>query len=89
LTATWKDELQFHLAMCQDRLEEQGVPPDEAHYAAQREFGNATAAKAGLTSASICIGFRAADHQPQQQGAAADRVLVRVETTWHMKGTVK
>jgi predicted permease len=39
------DELQFHLAMRQERLEEQGVPPDEAHCAARREFGNTTEAE--------------------------------------------
>ena len=36
------DELQFHLAMRQQKLREQGVPPDEAPYAARRQFGNVT-----------------------------------------------
>jgi predicted permease len=39
------DELQFHLAMRQEKLAESGVPADDAHYAARREFGNATEAK--------------------------------------------
>ncbi|MDE3180822.1 MAG: ABC transporter permease [Acidobacteriota bacterium] len=39
------DELEFHLAMRERKLVEQGVTPEEAHYAAKREFGNATAAK--------------------------------------------
>jgi putative ABC transport system permease protein len=39
------DELQFHLAMRKQKLIEQGMPAEEAHYAARREFGNATRAK--------------------------------------------
>jgi predicted permease len=39
------DELQFHLAMRAQKLAEAGVPADEAHYAARREFGNETQAK--------------------------------------------
>jgi putative ABC transport system permease protein len=39
------DELQFHLAMREQKLAESGVPAQEARYAAQREFGNATQAK--------------------------------------------
>ncbi len=39
------DELQFHLAMREQRLTEQGMPAEEARYAARREFGNATGAK--------------------------------------------
>jgi predicted permease len=39
------DELQFHLAMREQKLAESGVPEDEAHYAVQREFGNATRAR--------------------------------------------
>jgi predicted permease len=39
------DELQFHLALREQKLVEQGVPPEEAHYAARRAFGNATEAK--------------------------------------------
>jgi putative ABC transport system permease protein len=39
------DELQFHLAMREQKLAESGVPADEARFAAQREFGNATQAK--------------------------------------------
>jgi putative ABC transport system permease protein len=39
------DELQFHLAMREEKLQEQGVSQDEAHYAAQREFGSSTQAK--------------------------------------------
>lgn len=39
------DELQFHLAMREEKLREQGVPAEEAHYAARRDFGNATQAK--------------------------------------------
>jgi predicted permease len=39
------DELQFHLAMREQKLTDQGVPLGEAHYAARREFGNATEAK--------------------------------------------
>ncbi len=39
------DELQFHLAMREQKLTESGVPAEEAHYAARREFGNTTSAK--------------------------------------------
>jgi predicted permease len=39
------DELQFHLAMREQKLADSGVSPEEAHYAARREFGNATRAK--------------------------------------------
>ncbi len=39
------DELQFHLAMREQRLTESGVPAEEATYAARREFGNATKAR--------------------------------------------
>ncbi len=39
------DELQFHLAMREQKLTESGVPAEEARYAARREFGNATSAK--------------------------------------------
>ncbi|MGH8280301.1 MAG: ADOP family duplicated permease [Gammaproteobacteria bacterium] len=40
-----KDELQFHLAEREQKLAESGVPPEEAHYAARRAFGNATRTK--------------------------------------------
>ncbi len=36
------DELKFHLAMREQKLREQGVPPEEAPYAAQRQLGNVT-----------------------------------------------
>ncbi|HET7215679.1 MAG TPA: ABC transporter permease [Terriglobia bacterium] len=39
------EELQFHLAMHQQKLEEQGMPPEEARYAARRAFGNPTQTK--------------------------------------------
>ena len=39
------DELQFHLAMREQKLREQGVTADEARYAARRQFGNATLLK--------------------------------------------
>jgi predicted permease len=39
------DELQFHLAMGEQKLTESGVPAEEARYGARREFGNATQAK--------------------------------------------
>lgn len=39
------DELQFHLAMREKKLREQGVAAEEAHYAARRNFGNAVQAK--------------------------------------------
>jgi predicted permease len=39
------DELQFHLAMREEKLTGQGVPGEEAHFTARREFGNATRAK--------------------------------------------
>jgi putative ABC transport system permease protein len=39
------DELQFHLAMRQQKLTESGVPAEEARYAARREFGNETRTK--------------------------------------------
>jgi predicted permease len=39
------DELQFHLAMREEKLAESGVSAEEARYAARREFGNATQAK--------------------------------------------
>ncbi|MGH9401693.1 MAG: permease prefix domain 1-containing protein [Terriglobia bacterium] len=32
------DELQFHLAMREQKLIEQGMPPEEAHYTARRAF---------------------------------------------------
>ncbi|HET7215772.1 MAG TPA: ABC transporter permease [Terriglobia bacterium] len=34
------EELEFHLAMSQQKLVEQGMPPEEARYAARRAFGN-------------------------------------------------
>ena len=39
------DELEFHLAMSQQKLVEQGMPPEEARYAARRAFGNPTQTK--------------------------------------------
>ncbi|MGH9352763.1 MAG: ABC transporter permease, partial [Terriglobia bacterium] len=39
------DELQFHLAMREQKLIEQGMPAEEAHYATRRTFGNATQTK--------------------------------------------
>ncbi|MDE3178049.1 MAG: ABC transporter permease [Acidobacteriota bacterium] len=39
------DELEFHLAMREKKLAEQGVTPEEAHYTARREFGNPMRAK--------------------------------------------
>jgi putative ABC transport system permease protein len=39
------DELQFHLDMHQQKLVEQGMPPEEARYAARRAFGNSTRTK--------------------------------------------
>src|SRR6266568_4186788 len=36
------DELRFHLAMRQQKLEEAGLPADEASAAARRRFGNTT-----------------------------------------------
>jgi putative ABC transport system permease protein len=39
------DELKFHLAMREQKLREQGVPPDDAPYAARRQLGNFTRLK--------------------------------------------
>ncbi len=39
------DELKFHMAMHQQKLVEQGMPPEEARYAARRAFGNPTQTK--------------------------------------------
>ena len=39
------EELEFHLAMRQQMLVEQGMPQEEAHYAARRAFGNPTRTK--------------------------------------------
>jgi predicted permease len=39
------EELEFHLAMREQKLIEQGMPPREAHYAARRGFGNAVSLK--------------------------------------------
>ena len=39
------DELQFHLAMREQKLREQGVAVEEARYAARRQFGNVTRLK--------------------------------------------
>src|SRR5208282_5592244 len=39
------DELQFHLAMREQKLHEQGVAAEEAPYAARRQFGNVTQLK--------------------------------------------
>ncbi len=39
------EELEFHLAMREEKLIEQGMPPREAHYAARRGFGNAVSLK--------------------------------------------
>jgi putative ABC transport system permease protein len=39
------DELQFHLAMREQKLREQGVTAEEAPYAARRQFGNLTRLK--------------------------------------------
>jgi predicted permease len=39
------DELQFHLAMREEKLAESGVPAEEARHAARRRFGNSTRAK--------------------------------------------
>jgi hypothetical protein len=33
------DELQFHLSTREQKLTESGVPAEEAHYTARREFG--------------------------------------------------
>jgi predicted permease len=39
------DELQFHLAMREQKLRDQGVAAEEAPYAARRQFGNVTRLK--------------------------------------------
>ena len=39
------DELEFHLAMQQQKLIDQGMPPEEARCAARRAFGNPTQTK--------------------------------------------
>ena len=39
------DELEFHLAMREQKLVEQGMTPEEARYAARRAFGNSTQTK--------------------------------------------
>jgi putative ABC transport system permease protein len=39
------DELQFHVAMREQKLVEQGMPSEEARYAARRAFGNQTRTK--------------------------------------------
>lgn len=39
------DELQFHLAVREEKLRAQGVPAEEAHHVARRQFGNALQAK--------------------------------------------
>ena len=39
------DELQFHLAMREQKLREQGVAAEESPYAARRQFGNVTLLK--------------------------------------------
>jgi putative ABC transport system permease protein len=39
------EELEFHLAMKEQKLIEQGMPPREAHYAARRSLGNVTSLK--------------------------------------------
>jgi predicted permease len=39
------DELQFHLAMREQKLTESGVSAEEAHYAARRQFGNPAEAR--------------------------------------------
>jgi putative ABC transport system permease protein len=40
-----EDELEFHLAMRRQKLVEQGMPPEEARFAARRAFGNPTHAR--------------------------------------------
>jgi putative ABC transport system permease protein len=40
-----EDELEFHLAMRRQKLVEQGMPPEEARYAARRAFGDPTHAR--------------------------------------------
>src|SRR5689334_10645724 len=42
LYARADEELQFHLAMLEERIIESGVPPAEAHAQARRELGNPT-----------------------------------------------
>jgi len=42
LYARADEELQFHLAMREQRLIESGVPPSEAHWRARGELGNPT-----------------------------------------------
>jgi putative ABC transport system permease protein len=37
-----REELQFHLALREEKLIRHGLPPREAYYAARREFGNPT-----------------------------------------------
>src|SRR5215510_16048886 len=39
------EELEFHLAMCEQKLIEQGMSPTEARYAARRGFGNVVGLK--------------------------------------------
>ncbi|MGB6886456.1 MAG: ABC transporter permease [Candidatus Acidiferrum sp.] len=36
------DEVQFHLAMREEKNRRAGIDPEEAHYSAHRQFGNAT-----------------------------------------------
>ena len=43
-TSDLQDEMRLHVELRASRLREQGVPPDEASYAALRQFGNRSAA---------------------------------------------
>jgi macrolide transport system ATP-binding/permease protein len=41
------DEVEFHLAMREEKNRLSGIPSEEAHYAARRQFGNTTSLKEG------------------------------------------
>ena len=45
LNSEFSDELETHIALLQERFERQGMNPDDAYYAAERQLGGVTRVK--------------------------------------------
>src|ERR1700677_2779860 len=77
------DEMAFHRKQVERELKEEGIDPEEAHYAAQRRFGNELQLReqthdlAGFSFAGILHDFRFALRQLRKNpGFAATAILI-------------
>src|ERR1700678_1432560 len=77
------DEMAFHREHVEKELKDEGIDPEEAHYAAQRRFGNELQLReqthdlAGFSFAGILHDFRFAVRQLRKNpGFAATAILI-------------